>query len=733
MSLRLEDDLAAQSMQALEAELVIPASLEAALLDEVVNDLTARAMDELEAELVMPAELEAALLDQVVDDSGGRLTGEHTSAPASAKASDKGSLFKSSPRTTTPKLIAGKYRLERPIGKGAMGVVWDATHEGTFRQVAIKLILEPTEDLRVRLVREARAYGVLRHRNIVEILDMGQTDEGDPFLVMQFLVGETLADRLSRKRRLGVPEAARIARDVARALTAAHAAGIVHRDLKPANIFLHEEPGEDLTVVKVIDFGVSKNLLAADGLSTVAGGMVGSPAYMSPEQAAAGTHGPIDHRADLWSLGVVLFEMLTGVRPLQGDANTVVAQIGAGEIPLVTSFVRTVDPNLANLVARCLDRDLARRVGSAADLAVQLQAFTSASMGSGSSPLGQSASGMMSPFSQGQQSDADVLVSPRGGLPSVPGRDASGFALAPPRGSLPSFSERDPVVRSPRMQGGMVVAGPWMMPSAGDDDSDDQATAKLSPDMLRAFAPAAKAMPPPQMSPHTSGTVPMTAKLEPGGPSTDGAMVTNQGTVKIPPEALESFISPAAGLEPPPAPPPRGPGFEPSGTTTTAPLTRRNAGDPSSADMAPPQKSRRTPLLVAGAVVGVVLAALVAVVVSQKIGKSRAPITAESVATESTSAPVVASVPTPSAVPGAPEPQVAPPIHASAEPITPIPSASVTTPPAVSVASPGAKSSPIASARTLTVKPPQSGAPAKSGKLPGFLRTPSKRMNSLGF
>ena len=677
-------------------------------------------------------------------------------------------------------LIAGKYRLMRPIGKGAMGTVWEATHEGTSRQVAVKLILEPTDELRLRLIREARAYGALRHRNIVEILDVGQTDDGDPFLVMQLLVGETLADRLSRQRRLGVPEAARIARDVARALAAAHAASIIHRDLKPANIFLHDEQDEDVAVVKVVDFGVSKNLLASDGLSTVAGGMVGSPAYMSPEQAAAGTRGPVDHRADLWSLGVVLFEMLTGVRPLQGDANTIIAQIVAGQIPRVTSFVRTVDPKLADLVARCLDRDLAKRVGSAQELAVLLQPFTSASQGSGASQLGQSVAGMSLPYVQPPQSDADVLASPRGGLPSVPGRDPSGPGLAPPRAPLPSVSAGDPSVRSPRPQGGLVSAGPVMMPGGGDDD-EDQATAKLSPDMLRAFAPAAKAQQAPQMSPRASGTVPIqsdpyqrgsmpshheappappsfkgpppaqsaptfgsgdnwpkanptTAKLDPSSAwAGEGASVTNQGTVRIPPDFLKSIgaAGGASPLAPPPAPPPPAPSFGLSPISSTAPLLHQNAGGPPGANnAAPQQKSRRTPLLVAGAVVGVVLAVLVAVVIHSKVGVEGEQGTPVSAATESASAPPVAPVPPPSAT----APAVATAVATAALSMAPGPSAVPTT--VVAVASKGVKPSAVAPASTASGKHPSSAASTvitKPGtKLSGSTGT-SKKANLTGF
>ncbi len=645
-------------------------------------------------------------------------------------------------------LIAGKYRLMKPIGRGAMGVVWEATHEGTSRQVALKLILEPTDELRHRLVREARAYGALRHRNIVEILDVGQTDEGDPFLVMQLLTGETLADRLTRQRRLGVPEATRIARDVARALATAHAASIIHRDLKPANIFLHDEPGEDTTVIKVVDFGVSKNLLNSDGLSTVVGGMVGSPAYASPEQAAGGSRGPVDHRADVWSLGVVLFEMLTGVRPLQGDAISIIPQIMTAEIPLVTTFVRSIDPRLAALVARCLDRDLTKRVASAADLAVLLQSFTTGAQGSGTfRALGQSGSGGSSPHAPVSRSDAALLASPR-----------------PP---FASVAEREPAVRSPRPQGGLLSAGP-SMPGMGDDDGEEQATKKLSPGMLHALRPAA----PPQMPLRAGGTMPMqndpvvppyrapmpsqqegpppssfkgtmplqgnpmfgsrsnwpapmpmTAKLDPSPPWGPDSPVAEGGTVRIPPEALNRIRDQGramAPLAPPPAPPappaPQAQGL--SSVSAISSLIQPGGGDPSSASQvaALQQKQRRTLLLVAGSVVGVTLA-IAAVVVFLPMGGGEAaqpPSVATAVA--SILVPPVAPTVVPSAAPPASEAPLA-----DADPPLPAPSAS-------------GKALPIASVAPViprVVKSPSSGggtpAPAvkPKPKLPDFLKKKS--------
>jgi hypothetical protein len=254
-----------------------------------------------------------------------------------------------------------------------MGSVWAATDEATAADVALKLILRPEIDLRRRLQREARALSALRHKNIVDVVDSGETEAGDPFLVMPLLIGETLAELLADKRRLDSPEAARIGRDVAGALEAAHAVQIVHRDLKPANIFLHRASGEGAAVVKVLDFGVAKNLGVYDGLRTAFGGQIGTPPYMSPEQVRAAPD--VDHRADIWSLGVVMFEMLTGVRPFDGEASELHAKIAEGDIPTIDRYVRRTDPALAQLVARCMRRNRDERFQSAAELAAALERF----------------------------------------------------------------------------------------------------------------------------------------------------------------------------------------------------------------------------------------------------------------------------------------------------------------------------------------------------------------------
>lgn len=278
-------------------------------------------------------------------------------------------------------ILGGKYKLIQRLGKGGMGVVWEATNEHTGRKVALKLISDPTEDLRARLRREARALGALNHPNIIEVYDVSETAEGEPFLVMQFLPGQTLGEMLSKKRRIEPPElAARIGRDIASALEAAHGAHIIHRDLKPANIFLRQDSATDESsfTVKVLDFGVSKFLSGDEGPATMTGMGPGSPAYMSPEQVRFDKK--LDHRTDIWSLGVVLYEMLTGARPFTGKTSEdMMSEVLTAPIPSVSSRVRSVPPALDAIVMRCLERDRDKRIPDATSLVKSLEAITQAS------------------------------------------------------------------------------------------------------------------------------------------------------------------------------------------------------------------------------------------------------------------------------------------------------------------------------------------------------------------
>ncbi|WP_437735843.1 protein kinase domain-containing protein [Sorangium sp. So ce1335] len=372
-------------------------------------------------------------------------------------------------------VIAEKYKLVRRLGEGSMGVVWAALNLSTSREVALKLIHRPDPELRRRLQREGRNGGALRHRNVIDMYDMGETDFGEPFLVMQLLTGETLAELLQRRRRLDADVAASIGRDVARGLAAVHALHIVHRDLKPANIFLHREPDVDEPVVKVLDFGVAKNLAVNDGVRTATGGAVGSPLYMSPEQVRAEPN--VDHRADIWAVGVVLFEMLTGMRPFQGDARAVFTGILTGEIPKVSRYVRRIDPGLVELVARCMARHRDERIGSAAELADLLDGYAAAGarpgVGAGAAAArggaAVGAGGIGGLGGNGGNGGSGGGPMPPGEMPGLPGAAPVGAPLPPPlppmgvggmRAATPLPGEMPAAPLPPMGVGGMRAATP---------------------------------------------------------------------------------------------------------------------------------------------------------------------------------------------------------------------------------------------------------------------------------
>src|SRR5262245_61541308 len=212
-------------------------------------------------------------------------------------------------------LIGSRYRLLRLIGQGGMGAVWAAKNEAIARDVAIKVIRpdviarDPTA--LARFFNEARICGSIRHPGIVDVLDLGRAEDGSPFLVMELLSGRSLENLLIAGR-IQPLEILPIVRDVARTIALAHAQGVVHRDLKPANIFLHAMPTGEV-VTKVLDFGISKVVVRGARGRSVDDAVVGSPAYMSPEQAEARTE--VDGRSDVYALGVILFQAMSGRFP----------------------------------------------------------------------------------------------------------------------------------------------------------------------------------------------------------------------------------------------------------------------------------------------------------------------------------------------------------------------------------------------------------------------------------
>ena len=262
--------------------------------------------------------------------------------------------------------IGGKYRVEELLGRGGMGAVFRATNIQIGKRVALKFLTsEAAEDSGAvaRFLREAQAASAAESPYIVQIFDAGETDEGVPYLVMEYLQGEDLRAVLKRQQRLPVSEVLRLLAQISKALVRAHEAGIVHRDLKPDNIFLVQ--GEDLPQVKIVDFGISKIKSTGLGDKTLTrrGTVLGTPYYMSPEQAQALE---LDGRADLFSLGAMVYEALTGEPPFNGPTyESVLVAICTRDAPDVREKNPGVSPEVAEVVARLLARAPEQRFASA--------------------------------------------------------------------------------------------------------------------------------------------------------------------------------------------------------------------------------------------------------------------------------------------------------------------------------------------------------------------------------
>ncbi len=282
----------------------------------------------------------------------------------------------------------GPYKIEALLGKGGMGEVYRALDTRLHREVAVKILPQPfaTEAARERFQREARATSALNHPNICAVYDVGESS-GYPFLVMELLKGKTLRERLGGKP-LDVPAAIALGVEVTDALEAAHSEGIVHRDIKPANIFVTERGH-----AKVLDFGLAKYIhpvetkAMTEEMLTEPGMALGTLAYMSPEQARGQA---VDARSDLWSLGVVLYEMVTGSRPFDGPTSPMIVDALLNKTPQPVSEQNPKAPaELERIIGKLLEKDRASRYGSAAELRddlERLQAGMSATSGT-RSPL----------------------------------------------------------------------------------------------------------------------------------------------------------------------------------------------------------------------------------------------------------------------------------------------------------------------------------------------------------
>ena len=276
-------------------------------------------------------------------------------------------------------LVAGKYRIVRAIGRGGMGVVFAATHELLHQTVALKLLLPDVAahpDAVSRFLNEARSAARIRSEHVATVMDVGLLDGGMAYLVMEYLEGGDLEALLLQNGALSLEEVAHCMLETLEGVAQAHALGIVHRDLKPSNLFRAVRPDGSVSI-KVLDFGISKAPREDDGTATATHAMLGSPLFMSPEQVRSAK--TVDARSDLWSLGVIMYRLLTGQPPFTGsNMGEVLAAILTEPHKPIAELRPDVPHAFAKIVDRCLERDRERRYANAAELAIALEPFAGA-------------------------------------------------------------------------------------------------------------------------------------------------------------------------------------------------------------------------------------------------------------------------------------------------------------------------------------------------------------------
>jgi serine/threonine protein kinase len=429
------------------------------------------------------------------------------------------SMDDSEPQVRPGQIVAGKYRIERVLGAGAMGVVLSATHIELHERRAIKLMLPSLlleGDIVERFLREARAVAKLKTEHVARVYDVGRLESGLPYIVMEHLEGRDLKAILDERKLLPVGEACLFIRQACDALSEAHALGIVHRDLKPANLFVtHAANGA--AMVKVLDFGVAK--LDKHTLElTSTGAILGSPLYMSPEQMRNAT--TADARSDIWSLGTIFYRMLCGQNPFNGESLPEICSAVLSDPPApIDARALSIPAGVMTVVFRCLEKNPSDRYQTVAELAAALGRIDwSTGEQPGESSLAGSAAQAVG-WSEGSAPGAAKVSSWRGR-----GLAAAGLLLA--AGAVAVFA----FIRDPRTDRGMSVAA--------TDDRPSSPPVEATPVVPQASAAATIAALP---DPAASATVP---PLE---------------ASSAPPVRAPNRTGPARATQPPtpPAPPPK--------------------------------------------------------------------------------------------------------------------------------------------------------------------------------
>jgi serine/threonine-protein kinase len=345
-------------------------------------------------------------------------------------------------------VLAGKYQVEEILGAGGMGVVVAARHVALRQRVALKFLVPAATRMpgaAARFLREAQAAAAIQSEHVARVLDVGTLANGAPYMVMEHLSGVDLARHLKERGSLSLEDTVDFVLQASEALAEAHSLGIVHRDLKPGNLFLTRRP-EGSPLVKVLDFGLSKVVLgeedAPDTSLTATNVVAGSPHYMSPEQVRSLKH--VDARTDVWALGVILYELLTGKRPFEGNTVTALCAAVAADTPPPARVLRPDIPQaVETLISACMEKDPSRRLPTVAHLAVGLAPFAPKRSETSIERIR-----LLLPGAPAPADKLDVAVTVQ--LPDRPSRPQGvpsertpfpGHSPAPPRAELPSNHE----------------------------------------------------------------------------------------------------------------------------------------------------------------------------------------------------------------------------------------------------------------------------------------------------